>query len=636
MFAALVLDREPTRWVDLPAAVVMWIQNAGAVATLGLCIGGLAFLIKQMGFARKPWPVQANVFIGLTLAAVAFYVVGVMLPSFLLQMIFLTAGGLAAFTAAGIQFVPAVFTRFRWIRIWAIARLSIKEAVRSRVILVFSIMAAIFLFADWFVPYKPEDQVRNYVRVIYWSMTPLFLMTAALLGAFNIPNDVRNQSIHTIVTKPVERFEIVLGRFLGYGVVLTAGLAVLSLASLLYLMRGVHPDAARESYTARVPLFGSELSFWGTEERTRGANVGRIWDYRSYITGKQYAIWGFNELPGWLSSRTTAIPFELTFDIFRMRKADKDQPGLFCTFAFVDGRLSVPEAEAALRAMREEERKKKAAVYEAGEKKRSAGEDADALTKWSEQEFAKVDAELIQKYKTFEVRDFQVLDYETQRVQVPPLLFKVLGDTPAQTGPRMNVLVSVEHSPNEREAAGMLGVAKYDFYLLAAERPFWLNFLKGLVGMWCSIMLILGLAVACSTYFNGVISLLCSVFVFGLGYFVDYLRYIASGMAPGGGPLESAQRLVSRLPEAAPLENSPTTAVIKGIDFAYRWVLERFLTVIPDVNRYYLDNYVGNGFDISWTQVLLLDNVLYLIAYLTPWAILSYYLMEFREIANPS
>ena len=34
--------------------------------------------------------------------------------------------------------------------------------------------------------------------------------------------------------------------------------------------------------------------------------------------------------------------------------------------------------------------------------------------------------------------------------------------------------------------------------------------------------------------------------------------------------------------------------------------------------------------------MLLLDNVVPLVGYLLPWAVLAYYLMRSREIANPS
>ena len=41
-------------------------------------------------------------------------------------------------------------------------------------------------------------------------------LPALLLASFGIPNDIKNLNIYTVVSKPVERFEIVLGRFVGY------------------------------------------------------------------------------------------------------------------------------------------------------------------------------------------------------------------------------------------------------------------------------------------------------------------------------------------------------------------------------------------------------------------------------------
>src|SRR5262249_48254581 len=153
------------------------------------------------------------------------------------------AGGFAL-VAVIIPIVAALFRRIRVQRIWALARVALKEALRKRVILVFAAIVIIFLFADWFVSFKPEDHICHYVLVVYLPISILFLLTAGLLGAFSIPSDVKNQSIHTIVTKPVEKFEIVLGRFLGYGILLTVGLAVVACLSLIYVLRGVNPDAA--------------------------------------------------------------------------------------------------------------------------------------------------------------------------------------------------------------------------------------------------------------------------------------------------------------------------------------------------------------------------------------------------------
>ena len=148
-------------------------------------------------------------------------------------------------------------SRLRWRRVWAIAQVTFKEAVRRRILWLFAFMLIFFLFASWFLDSKPENQVRDYVGAIALAMAILLLIPAALLGAFGIPTDLNNQTIHTIVTKPVERFEIYLGRFLGIMQLMTLILLVMTAVSLLYLVRGVSPEAERESLRARVPLLRS-------------------------------------------------------------------------------------------------------------------------------------------------------------------------------------------------------------------------------------------------------------------------------------------------------------------------------------------------------------------------------------------
>src|SRR5262249_52308967 len=162
------------------------------------------------------------------------------------------------------------------------------------------------------------DQVRNYVTVVYWAMTPLLLVTASLLAAFSIPTDVRQQTIHTVVTKPVHRFEIVLGRFLGFTLLMTLVLAGITTVGLLYVVRGVSPDAAYESFKARSALYG-ELEFQNTERKDKAENVGKEWDYRSYISGPQppappqFAVWSI-DVPASFVSRDK-VRCEFNFDI---------------------------------------------------------------------------------------------------------------------------------------------------------------------------------------------------------------------------------------------------------------------------------------------------------------------------------
>jgi ABC-type transport system involved in multi-copper enzyme maturation permease subunit len=554
-----------------------------------------------------------------------------------LQRYLLTAAGGLALTAASVPLVLAIVSRFHWRRVWALTTLSLKEAIRGRVLYVFTLMALVFLFASYFVPYKPEDQIRNYVLVVYLTLSLLFLPMAALLGAFSIPRDVTKQTIHTIVTKPVERYEIVLGRFLGNAILLSAALFLLTGLSLIYVARGVTEQAREESYKARVPVFGDSLIFHGTEKASEGENVGRMWGYRSYISGRppeeagkplQYAVWAFNSLPDSIRSSPDDVRFEFTFDVYRTTKQDprKEKEGILCTLVFADGRLSPRQIE---ENTVQAERERPELQARAGQD--NSGEDT-------------VDEQLFAKYGVYELNGVPVVDYHTGALKVPAGIFRSLAsrqataaaDAVSDTEPaEFKVLARVGQDPSS--VRQKLGVAKRDIYLLAGELPFWQNFFKGVMGLWLLVLLVLGVAVACSTYLSGVISLLCTFFLFGAGVVRPFIRSMSVVRAQeGGGPIQAAIRLYGRQPIGAPIDQSPVYSLGMGMDNFYSWLLRYVLKGIPDVRRFDLTDYVANGFDISWTGVLLLDNLVPLLGYLIPWAILAYYLMNYREIANPS
>src|SRR5438477_172597 len=132
---------------------------------------------------------------------------------------FFQDGGFFALFAVLLPFAVDLL-RVRWRRTWALAKLTILEMLRRRVLWVFLLLALVFLFGTWFIDSKPENQVRSYVQVVYLTMAVLVLLTTSLLSSFGIPTDIRQQTIHTVLTKPVERYEIFLRRFLGYVLVM--------------------------------------------------------------------------------------------------------------------------------------------------------------------------------------------------------------------------------------------------------------------------------------------------------------------------------------------------------------------------------------------------------------------------------
>ncbi len=158
----------------------------------------------------------------------------------------------------------------------------------------------------------------------------LLLIPFLLLAAFAIPMDMKHQTIYTIVSKPVERFEIALGRFLGYTGLMTIALVGMVAVSVLYIYTTTFNEQAREeSFKARVTARG-KLSFKaGSQEYKGGTNVGREFEYRKYIGGspttRERAVWAFDEIPSNLRRRDRAsVPLEYTLDIFRLTKGEEN------------------------------------------------------------------------------------------------------------------------------------------------------------------------------------------------------------------------------------------------------------------------------------------------------------------------
>ena len=446
-------------------------------------------------------------------------------------------------------FVQNVFA-LRWRRIFALAGLSFKEALRRRVLWAFSALLLVFLFGSWFISgrAKPEDQLRTYVQLVYWAMTPLLLFTSVLLAAFSIPADIRQQTIHTVLTKPVQRFEVYLGRVLGFGALMSLVLLFMASFSLLYVLRGVDPDAAAESLKARAPLFGN-LAFENTERSDKGVNVGEEWGYRSYIgspergEAPQTAVFQFADLPGGFAGRKN-VPCEFNFAIYRAFKGTNQNRGISCSFTFQTWRFD--------RNRLDEYRKKR----------KEARNDLKGRTETD------VDNDLAKEYGYYEIDSFPVENFHTLSRELPGGLFENAAPADPKRRRELNrrglspapVEVRVRCLDHEE----YVGMARYDLYLRQDEPDangeaswFAVNFLKGAGGLWMRLLLVIGVATALSTYMSNVISLLTALMLYVGGLFRDFIYSVVLNQNVGGGPLQALFAVVGRQVGGTPQEAPP-------------------------------------------------------------------------------
>ncbi|MGD0898652.1 MAG: lipoyl domain-containing protein [Thermoguttaceae bacterium] len=141
-------------------------------------------------------------------------------------------------------------------RVAALAWLAFRDSLRRRALVVFAVFLVLMAFAGWFISPSSDQPARLYLQVVLTTTGYLLLLLALFLSALSLPGDIKDRTIHTIVTKPVRASEIVLGRVLGFtlvGTLLLGGMAVVSYAFTVRGLRHTHQLTAAHLHDEVLP-----------------------------------------------------------------------------------------------------------------------------------------------------------------------------------------------------------------------------------------------------------------------------------------------------------------------------------------------------------------------------------------------
>jgi hypothetical protein len=220
--------------------------------------------------------------------------------SFVLSLARNGGSGVAIFTRGLGSYLGDLFSLSPG-RIYALTKLTLLEAVRRKALLVFVVFAILLMFAGWFLTdtnSRPELQVSIHVTFLLTAIAWLILPAVIFLSCWALPEDIRIRSLHTVVTKPARRLEIVIGRMAGMGIVSCLVLVVMGVIGAVWIYRKL-PENSRSQLTCRVPVFG-QLYFFDSDGQpaATGINVGDTWMYRSHIAGnsRARAVWMFRDV----------------------------------------------------------------------------------------------------------------------------------------------------------------------------------------------------------------------------------------------------------------------------------------------------------------------------------------------------
>lgn len=116
-------------------------------------------------------------------------------------------------------------------QVWAIATTTLGEAIRRRVLLVILLVGVAFIAI---APGLGVLSARSETTVLRSMLLSIIQLTSAVIAVvltvYMIPNEIERRTIYTILSKPVHRWQFLIGKYLG---------AVLALMVMMALMTGV-------------------------------------------------------------------------------------------------------------------------------------------------------------------------------------------------------------------------------------------------------------------------------------------------------------------------------------------------------------------------------------------------------------
>ena len=467
-------------------------------------------------------------------------------------------------------------------RVYSLVKLQVKDAIRRKTLLVFVVFGLIFLFAGWFLSDVQADsnlQVRSYISFVLTCISWLILPAVFLLSCWSLPDDIKARSLHTVVTKPVRRSEVLLGRMLGITLVGTVVLIGMGLVGYFWLQRALPESVRREQMIARVPVRG-QLS-WTDREGSpadKGVNTGDLWEFRSYIEGntKASAIWVFDNVTPQLGK--DGLKFESDFLAFRTYKGDIET-GVLGQLVLVnpEKNLRVPTAPFAVKEFR----------------------------------------------GNLHHIDRKLADDKGNEVD--------LYDDLVYGGNKHQLRVEVFCLSSEQ----FLGMARPDLFIRAPDASFAGSYAKSLLGIWLMVVMLIVLAVTASTVVKGpVAAILVLTFVVISQAGHEFLTEITTKGFAGGGPVESVYRLVTHMNPTVPLEKTPAVLAMQFVDQGFSGVLWVSSHIIPDFQVYNrVTQMTAYGYDVDFRSVMLAALCL-TVSYILPCFVLSYFCLQARELES--
>lgn len=557
-------------------------------------------------------------------------------------------------------------------RVAALSRLAMKEAVRRRAVVVFALFAVILLFAGWFLDPGSPHPARLYVSFVLTTNSYLVLLLTVFLAALSLPADIQHRTLHTVLTKPARRSEVVLGRMIGLGLLGTILLAVMAAVSYGFVVRGVshrhdaleqadvasllerldRPEALAGAGGAPAPATPETVRSSLVNKHRHSLRIDPALLAEARRTGRPLLVRSETAQDHW---HEVTLRFDRADGAAGALRVECGPPrGMFVARVPFHGKLRFIDrsGQPSEKGVNVGDEWTYRSYIEGGGLAAAIwtfeGVDETKFPRGLPVEMTlgvfrthKGDMQrgvpgsltvrnprtgLVAKPRIFESKEFTFDQHFIPRQLVGPDqrpldLFADLVDQG-----RVEIVLRCV-APQQ-----YFGAAQADLYLRARDGSFAVNFAKGFAGIWLQMMLLIAFGVAFSTFLSGPIAVAASAAVFIGGLFREFVVDLGSGRLLGGGPVESLRRLVT--------QDNMITEYEPGLKTTLMLVADRILEsgmwaashILPDFGQFGYSDLVANGFDVSGS--LLAKSAAVAAGFVAPVFVAGYFFLKLREVAE--
>jgi len=156
-------------------------------------------------------------------------------------------------------------------RIWAVAINTIKQALRIKVAVVFTILLFVLLPVLGITTTGDETlkgRLQTFVSYALSLMSFLLCLLTIIISIYSVTSDIEQRQIYTVITKPIRRFQFILGKLLG--VIALDAIMLVLFSAIIYTITIYTPKFTKASgddlveanngfFTARASLTVPEV-----------------------------------------------------------------------------------------------------------------------------------------------------------------------------------------------------------------------------------------------------------------------------------------------------------------------------------------------------------------------------------------